>query len=147
MGVSRRKFINTLFGVGSIGSIFAFLYPVLSYLVPPKVAAVNVNSVKEGKASLFPLNSYKIIKFGRIPVILIKDKDDKFHALTATCTHLQCIVQFKKDTQQIWCACHNGLYDIHGRNISGPPPRPLTEMNVNIVKGQIIISKKNPNNL
>jgi len=147
MGVSRRKFINTLFGVGSIGSIFAFLYPVLSYLVPPKVAAVNVNSVKEGKATLFPLNSYKIVKFGRIPVILIKTKDDKFHALTATCTHLQCIVQFKKDTQQIWCACHNGLYDIHGRNISGPPPRPLTEMNVTIVKGQIIISKKKPNNL
>ncbi len=142
MGVSRRKFINTLFGVGSIGSLFAFLYPVVSYLVPPKVAAINVNSIKAGKASIFPLDSAKIVKFGREPVILIKDKENKFHALTATCTHLQCIVQYKKDTGQIWCACHNGIYDIQGRNISGPPPKPLTEMNVNIVKDQIVISKQ-----
>lgn len=142
MGVSRRKFINTLFGVGSIGSVFAFLYPVLSYLVPPKVAAINVNSVKAGKASIFPFNSAKIIKFGREPVILIKDKENNFHAVTATCTHLQCIVQFKKDSQQIWCACHNGLYDLTGRNISGPPPKPLTEMKVTLVNDEIVISKQ-----
>jgi len=141
MGVSRRKFINTLFGIGSIGSFFAFLYPVVSYLIPPKVAEVNVNSVKAGKASTFPFNSSKIVKFGREPVILIKDKENNFHADTATCTHLQCIVQFKKSTQQIWCACHNGLYTLDGRNISGPPPKPLTPMKVTVVKDEIVISK------
>jgi Rieske Fe-S protein len=41
----------------------------------------------------------------------------------------------------IWCACHNGKYDLNGKNISGPPPRPLTEYNV-IEKGkEVYISK------
>lgn len=142
MAVTRRKFINTLFGVGTVGSLFSFFYPVVSYLIPPKVAAINVNSIKAGKASTFPFNSAKIVKFGREPVILIKDKDNKFHALTATCTHLQCIVQYKKDSGQIWCACHNGLYDIRGRNVSGPPPAPLTEMNVTLLNDEIVISKQ-----
>ena len=48
-----------------------------------------------------------------------------YRALSATCTHLGCIVQYRSDLQEIWCACHNGLYDLNGRNISGPPPRPL----------------------
>jgi Rieske Fe-S protein len=43
--------------------------------------------------------------------------------------------------QQIWCACHNGLYDINGQNISGPPPRPLDEFVVKIINNEITVSK------
>jgi Rieske Fe-S protein len=25
----------------------------------------------------------------------------------------------------IWCACHNGRFDLQGRVLDGPPPRPL----------------------
>ena len=46
-----------------------------------------------------------------------------------------------------FCNCHNGLYDINGRNIAGPPPRPLEVYQA--VKGsgkpgqeEIIISRK-----
>ena len=61
-------------------------------------------------------------------------------ALAATCTHLDCIVQYREDTKQIWCACHNGVYDLNGRNISGPPPRPLKIFDVKVVKDEIIIT-------
>jgi Rieske Fe-S protein len=43
--------------------------------------------------------------------------------------------------QRIWCACHNGYYDMNGRNIAGPPPRPLTEYKV-VQKGDDIIVSK-----
>ena len=141
MSINRRNFLNIFLGTGFLGWLGSILYPLASYLIPPKVSEAKVQSVKAGSAADFPSNSGKIIKFGRKPVILIKTKENKFVALSATCTHLDCIVQYRSDTKQILCACHNGLYDLKGRNISGPPPRPLTEFNVNILNEEIIVSK------
>jgi len=112
-----------------------------SFLIPPKTAEPKVNSVKAGMSAEFPTNSSKIIKFGRTPVILIKTDDNQYKALSAGCTHLDCIVQYKNDTKQIWCACHNGIYDLNGRNVSGPPPRPLEEYDVKIINDEIVITK------
>jgi Rieske Fe-S protein len=84
---------------------------------------------------------YPILSFGRKPVILIRTDGGEFRAFTATCTHLDCIVQYRTDLQQIWCACHNGLYDTRGRNISGPPPRPLEEYAVNVIGDEIMVSQ------
>ena len=141
MKLDRRKFLNTLLSVGGIGGILAVFYPIFSFLIPPKSAEPKVNSVKAGITSDFPTNSYKIIKFGRKPVILIKTEDNQYKALSASCTHLDCIVQYKSDTKQIWCACHNGIYDLNGRNVSGPPPRPLEEYEVKVIKEEIVITK------
>jgi cytochrome b6-f complex iron-sulfur subunit len=141
MLIDRRKFLNTLLGLGGIGGIVSVFYPILSFLIPPKNAEPKVNSVKAGLSTDIPPNSSKIIKFGRKPVILIKTEDNQLKALSASCTHLDCIVQYKNDTKQIWCACHNGVYDLNGRNVSGPPPRPLEEYDVKVIKDEIVITK------
>jgi len=141
MLLDRRKFLNVLLGLGTFGGVVAIFYPVFSFLIPPKSAEPKVNSVKAGTASELPTNSSKIVKFGRKPVILIKTEEGQYKALSATCTHLDCIVQYKQDTKQIWCACHNGTYDLNGRNISGPPPKPLEEYEVKIIKDEIVITK------
>jgi Rieske Fe-S protein len=139
MKTNRRKFLNFLIGGGLLGWISSVVYPIFSYLIPPKIPEANVNSVNAGLAADFPTNSGKIIQFGRKPVLLIKDDNGEFHAFDGTCTHLDCIVQYRQDTKQIWCACHNGTFDMSGRNVSGPPPRPLQEFTVNIVNDEIII--------
>jgi Rieske Fe-S protein len=141
MKIDRRTFLNSLLGLGGIGGLLSVFYPVLSFMTPPKSAEAKVNSIKAGLSSEFPTNSSKIIKFGRKPVILIKTEDDQYKALSASCTHLDCIVQYKSDTKQIWCACHNGTYDLNGRNISGPPPKPLEEYDVKVVNEEIVITK------
>ncbi|MFC2102870.1 ubiquinol-cytochrome c reductase iron-sulfur subunit [Bacteroidota bacterium] len=140
MPFNRRKFLNSLLGVGGIGGLITIIYPALAFLKPPKLATPNVNSVKVGSALEFPENSSRIIKFGRKPVILVKTAEGNFIALAATCTHLDCIVQYKEDTKQIWCACHNGIYDLNGRNVAGPPPRPLENYLVKIINDEIIIT-------
>ena len=140
MSVNRRRFVNALLSIGGIGGLVAVIYPALSFLKPPKSVEAKVNSVKAGIASSFPDNSSKIVKFGRKPVILVKTTEGNFIALSATCTHLDCIVQYKEDTKQIWCACHNGIYDMNGRNVSGPPPRSLDNFAVKIVNDEIIIT-------
>jgi len=141
MAQTRRKFINTLLGIGSIGSLGAIFYPMFSYLIPPKITEAKVKSAKIGSVSDFPPSSSKIVRFGRKPIIIIRTDQGEFSALEATCTHLDCIVQFKKETNQILCACHNGIYDIKGRNLSGPPPKPLSEFEVTIINDEIVITQ------
>ena len=141
---SRRQFINVLLGGGLLGWLGSVLYPVVSYLKPPKVAEANVQTVRAGTAVEFPPNTGQIVKFGRKPVILIRTENGEFRAFSATCTHLDCIVQYRSDLGQIQCACHNGLYDLAGLNISGPPPRPLEEFAVNVVNDEIMVSRIMP---
>ena len=142
MITNRRHFFNYIFGAGLLGWLGSLFYPLFSYLNPPKISEANVSSIKAGPSADFRANSAKILKFGRKPVILIRTEPGDFKAFAATCTHLDCIVQYRKDTKQIWCACHNGIYDLRGRNVSGPPPHPLEEFNVKIIQEEIIISQQ-----
>jgi Rieske Fe-S protein len=139
---SKRDFLQWILAGGVTAFLGAVLYPIFAYLIPPKQTEVEVSSVKAGKLSEMEKESGKIIKFGTKPVILIRTANDEVRAFSATCTHLDCTVQFRKDFGMIWCACHNGKYDLNGRNISGPPPRPLDELRVVVQGDEILISKK-----
>ena len=140
-GVSRRRFLDYLLGTGLLLWLASVLYPVARFLIPPKLAAADVTSVEAAKVDELAPNSFKIFRFGRKPAILVRQADGSYRALSALCTHLDCTVQYQPDTQQIWCACHNGRYDTAGRNISGPPPRPLERYEV-VVKGEKVMVRK-----
>ena len=144
MAETRRKFVTVLIGGGLLGWLGSVLFPVLSFLKPPQVPEANINSVKAGLASAFAANSGQIVKFGRTPVLLIRTESGEFRAFAATCTHLDCLVQYRSDLKHVWCACHNGHFDLQGGNISGPPPRPLDRFTVNVVNDEIIISRPQP---
>lgn len=138
----RRNFLKIIFR----GIIFAFsiaiFYPIGRYLIPPKIAEPVPSNVIAGKINELPINSGKIFRFGRKPAILINTPNSKIKAFSATCTHLDCTVQYREDLNHIWCACHNGHYDLNGRNIKGPPPKPLEEYSVRIVDDNIYVSRE-----
>lgn len=140
-GQSRRSFLKYFLGLGITGFFASVIYPVAKYLVPPKQNEVEVSSVKVGKVSEIENNSGQIIRFGNKPVILIRTKSGEFRAFSAVCTHLNCTVQFRKDLELIWCACHNGKYNLNGQNIAGPPPRPLEIFRVAIKGNDVFVSK------
>jgi len=128
----RRSFLDTVLGLGFVSTALSVLYPVWRYVVPPATAEPATDSVVAGKAVQFAPNSGAIVKFGSKPALLVRTGDGQFKAFTAVCTHLDCTVQYRADTSQIWCACHNGLYDLSGQVVSGPPPRPLEAFAVNL---------------
>jgi Rieske Fe-S protein len=93
------------------------------------------------KADEVKPNTGQIFKFGSKPAILVRSGSGELKAFSAVCTHLNCTVQYRSDLGEIWCACHNGHFDLNGKNVSGPPPRPLEPYVVNVRGTQIVVSK------
>lgn len=118
------------------------LYPVLRYLSPPEVAESTAATVSGGNATTLLPNSGRVVPFGTRPAIVIRTANGDLRAFSATCTHLDCTVQYRPDLQRIWCACHNGQYDLTGRNVEGPPPRPLEAYDVNVQNDEIVIARR-----
>lgn len=140
-GNKRRWFLNLLMGTAGGGFLSSVFYPISKYLIPPKVAEAVPSTVEVALENEIAPNSGKIVRFGRKPVILLRTKNGELRAFSAICTHLECIVQYRSDLEHIWCACHNGHYDLKGINIAGPPPRPLQPYQVNVKEGKILISR------
>jgi cytochrome b6-f complex iron-sulfur subunit len=135
---TRRHLLNWFLGT-SVGALLAAaLYPVLRFLTPPEVAEASSSQVEAGRTNdpEYLDAGFKIVQFGEDPVIVIRVADDDFRAFSAVCTHLSCIVAFRPELQLIWCYCHNGVYDLTGKNVAGPPPRPLAPYAVHIAPGK-----------
>lgn len=138
---SRRRFLDYLLGASAIATLGAIVYPIFKFMSPPQVIESTENSVVAAKLNEVPVNSGKIFKFGNKPGILVRTSAGELKALSAVCTHLECIVQYRPDTKQIWCACHNGQYNLSGKNIGGPPPRPLEEFKVNTRGDDVVVTR------
>jgi Rieske Fe-S protein len=139
---ARRTFLQLLLGAGLLGSLASFFYPVLQYLIPPAAADLGSDEVVAGKVGELKLNAGKIFRFGSRPGLIVRNAQGEYNALSATCTHLDCIVQYRSDMQRIWCACHNGVYNLSGKNVSGPPPRPLEAYDVHVRGDEIYVSRR-----
>lgn len=135
-GASRRRFLRWFLGT-AVGALFASVaYPVLRFVNPPEVPEAATNQVDAGTVNDPELRErgFKIVRFGAEPVILLRVAEGEFRAFAATCTHLDCIVEYRQAERKIWCNCHDGVYDLEGRNIAGPPPRPLERYTVHVVE-------------
>ena len=129
---SRRGFIKYfLFGSAFTWLLSAF-YGFFRFFTPPKVKEKPLlKSVDLPKdADSFEKNSSMIFRFGDKPAILIREKTGQFKAYFATCTHLGCLVQYNPKTGMIICPCHDGIFDLNGKNVAGPPTEPLDHLDV-----------------
>jgi Rieske Fe-S protein len=139
---SRRKFINWFLNTTAGVFLLSIFYPVTRYLIPPKVEESTAATVTPPiKPADVKPNTGQIFKFGNRPGILVRTPAGELRAFSAVCTHLACTVQYRSDLGHIWCACHNGHYDLNGINIAGPPPRPLEPYAVNVRGDRIVVSK------
>lgn len=141
--ISRRNFLNILLGGSVVAWLGTVFYPVFRYFVPPAGGEAIVNSMKVANITELKPDSGMVFKFGRKPGLLVHTPDGKIRAFDAICTHLDCTVQYSQERQQIWCACHNGRYDLNGINVGGPPPRPLDSFEVDVDEnGDIHVSRE-----
>ena len=146
---SRRDFIRkALSGLLALLGL-GLLLPGVKILLPP--------GRQEKKTAFFPLISeedvpragvkkaelvYSASGKERKARVFIVSSSQGLLALSATCSHLGCLVNYHKDKREFICPCHGGRYDLTGKNTAGPPPAPLTTFPVKIQDGMVYIGIK-----
>ena len=123
---NRRGVLELLLFGGTLGWLGSVVFPVLRYLKPLAAAGTSgpVRLTSEDQAKLDREHSV-IVRAGPNRILVFEDTEQRLRALSARCTHEGCTVQFVPGDSVIWCACHNGRFDLDGRVLAGPPPRPL----------------------
>lgn len=70
--------------------------------------------------------------------ILLRPRADQLFAYSQLCTHLSCAVIPEMENGVLRCPCHEGFFELAtGRNVAGPPPRPLPRIVLAVEDGQI----------
>lgn len=136
--ISRRTFVDRVIKGGLLVALAGALYPALSYL-RPVMRRGSISEVEEvGNVDDIPVWGGKKVIIGGSAVLIIRTPNE-FKAFSAICTHLGCLVDWDGQKRQIVCPCHAGIFDLDGRNISGPPPRPLPAYTVSVINGKIFV--------
>jgi cytochrome b6-f complex iron-sulfur subunit len=140
--ISRRKFLFGLI-LGGVGVLVSYgLIPVIKYLFFMTEAPLpKAVSMKKKALNGFPNNSARYFYYGWLPSIIIRTPQGEFRAFSAVCTHLDCIVSYRPQKRDIFCNCHDGIFDLNGKNIKGPPPKPLEPFDI-VYNGEKVIIKK-----
>jgi cytochrome b6-f complex iron-sulfur subunit len=149
METGRREFVKkSFYGVLALIGL-GFLIPGINVLTPagdrvkeliyfPLIAEDEVPHAGVKKAELL----FSVSGKERKSRVFIVSSGDTITVFAATCSHLGCLVNYHKDKREFVCPCHGGRYDLTGKNISGPPPAPLTKLPVRSQDGMILVGVK-----
>ncbi|MCX7872589.1 MAG: Rieske (2Fe-2S) protein [Verrucomicrobiae bacterium] len=141
----RRAFGKIALGAAGLCYLAMLGYPLYRYLSSPVEKAKKEAAVKEillKDAHKLPAGSGMVFKFGSRPAWLIHHADGTWTALDAVCTHLGCTVKYEAENKRIFCECHGGVYDpITGKNIAGPPPKPLRQYTIKVTEEGVVVSR------
>lgn len=118
-------------GLGGLAAGFgSYLYPVIPPLLTIEIPA--------GKRSAIPKRGAVMLDLPNQKRVVLVDTEKGLRCFSSVCTHLGCIVRWHSDQKRFICPCHKGTFDMDGRVVAGPPPRPLDELKL-IVKGDDIL--------
>jgi Rieske Fe-S protein len=133
---SRRDFLKAMLAFGGIvalASVFSIIRPSKPSLPTtttttttsrlPAGAVANISQVQSGSPVYFEYPT-------GYPNILLKKNDGSLIALSMLCTHLCCQLAYESNGNQLWCECHNSLFDENGNVINGPAIVPLPSVQI-----------------
>ena len=149
MEMNRREFVKkslygllALFGLGFLITGIEVFFPrkapekKLAYFPLISEDAIPRAGVKKGELV------YTSMGRERKARVFIVSSGNGLTVLSATCSHLGCLVNYSREKHEFICPCHGGRYDLNGRNIAGPPPAPLNRLPARIENGMVLVGIK-----
>ncbi|HEY2119478.1 MAG TPA: ubiquinol-cytochrome c reductase iron-sulfur subunit [Candidatus Acidoferrum sp.] len=137
-GVSRRDFLGEItlgaLGIAGLGA-GALTYQYFS----PNVLFEPATTFRAGNPDLYPMNSVTFLQDQQVYVVRTTDG---FYAVSAVCTHLGCVTQWKAEANMIACPCHGSKFTPEGKKLEGPAPRPLPHYSITLTAdGELLVDK------
>ena len=80
----------------------------------------SFNEVAQGEGKLLTIDNEKVAAY--------RDEQGTVHAVSATCTHLACIVSWNNAEKSWDCACHGARFSCDGKVIQGPAVKDLEQV-------------------
>lgn len=133
----RRLFLSRLLKAGLATCGAGISLPALVYLWPITKGGPGEALLRAGPIKDLPVGEGRLVESGGRPVLVVRVAENEYHALSAICTHLGCIVEWRQDKGDVYCPCHGGRFDLTGKVIGGPPPRPLPAYPVAVREGEL----------
>jgi len=127
-GEERRDFLSKLSlwtmrgGLAGAYGLFAFI--AARFLYPARPArrewmfVTEADTLDVGDSLLYRGPSGETVNVARQKQ---DGSTDDFIALSSTCPHLGCSVQWEAQNNRFFCPCHNGEFDASGKGYAGPP--------------------------
>lgn len=75
-------------------------------------------------------------------VWVIRREDNSLNVFSTNCPHLGCGINWGEDVKQFLCPCHEGIFDIDGKTISGPSPRDMYSYETKIENDTVLVNYK-----
>jgi len=150
--ITRRGFLGSVLGLWSAVLALPFLYSVIEYLSPPhkkfKSYAEKLNpesNIQEVLLEKIPGKSSVYVTIEDEPVLLIRGEGETVIALSAACTHLDCLVGYRKSHNDIFCKCHSSSFTLEGIPVEGPANKPLPKYKAEVKNGIVYVSSIDSN--
>jgi len=135
---SRRDFLDAI-ALASLGIAMVGGAQVLVGYLSPNVLFEPPSRFRAGSPDLYPMNSVTYIPEQQVYIVR---SQQGLWALSAICTHLGCITQWKQDGGMIACPCHGSKFRKDGVKIEGPAPRPLPRLSLTLTAdGELLVDK------
>ena len=136
--VSRRDFLNEAtagaLGIAGLGSAI-----VTYQFFSPNVLFEPSTTFRAGNPDLYPVHSVTILQEQQVYIVRTPEG---FYAVSAVCTHLGCVTQWKPDSDLIACPCHGSKFKADGTKVEGPAPRPLPHFAISVTPdGELLVDK------
>lgn len=137
---TRRQFLDGVIGSACAGCALMAACTLVPVLLPPpgrsrkrRILLARLDEIPDGGSRRVRLDGKSALVFRDGEAVRVFD---------ATCTHLGCLVNWDPKAAVFRCPCHGGVFDAEGKNISGPPPRPLAKLEVKVRAGRILVESR-----
>lgn len=142
--VSRRYFFKIVWKIIGVITLLEIGYVVISLLRPSnkKHSALDSNIVELDSIQHFPINSVK--RYMEYGLYIVRFQDGGLLALSSSCTHLNCPVNWSESKQQFLCPCHSSAFTVEGTVINPPATRPLNYYNIILSNGKMFVDLSLP---
>jgi Rieske Fe-S protein len=145
--VTRRGFLKSIVGVWTAVLSLPFIYAVASFIIPPGKKFLSSELRRNPGLSITKIPIENLAENSSIfanvegePVLVIRKEGIDIIAYSAICTHLNCIIGYRKTQKDIFCNCHASSFSLDGNALNGPARLPLKRYKVSIENDVIKVS-------